>query len=92
MNQLTQSSIILAKLGIGPREGIALGVIAQMCGTARACDIEAALRPYSKNPSAITSVLRKKGLATNAGQVKGNSPFWSLTPEARLKIASATRR
>jgi hypothetical protein len=92
MNQLAQASLILAKLGIGPREGIALGVIAQMGGTARACDIEAALGPYSKNPSAITSVLRKKGLATNAGQVRGNSPFWSLTPEARLKIALATRK
>ena len=86
---LIQASEFLARLKVGPKEGLALGVIAKMGGTAKACHVKERLAPYSSDPSAIISAIAKKGLVSNAGQVAGSSPFWSLTDKGRQVIATA---
>jgi hypothetical protein len=88
---LIQASELLAKLQIGVREGIALGVIASLGGTAQAHHVVARLKPYSVDPRAILAVLRKKGMVQNTGQLKGSSPFWSLTPKAAKMLATAKK-
>ncbi len=86
---LIQASELLAKLKLGPREGIALGVIASLGGTAKACHVVEKLAPYSKDPRGILSVLVKKGMAKNTGQIAGSTPFWSLTAKAIAAIKDA---
>lgn len=88
MNLITASEL-LARLKVGPKEGLALGVIASLGGTAQSHHVMARLGHYSKDPSAILSVLRKKGLIKNTGQVRGSTPFWSLTATASIAIAKA---
>lgn len=53
---------MLAAIGVGAREAIALGVIAEMKGKAQSPDIKAALHHCSRDPMAVVAVLKAKGL------------------------------
>lgn len=88
MNLITASEL-LARLKVGPKEGLALGVIASLGGTAKAHHVKERLAPYSKDGASILGPLVKKGLIKNSGQVAGSTPFWSLTDKGREAIANA---
>lgn len=81
---------MLAAAGVGAREAIALGVIAEMDGKAQSPDIKAALDHCSKDPMAVVAVLKNKGLVRPEDNRNG-WPFWRLTPEGgrRVDVANA---
>jgi hypothetical protein len=88
MQALINAGRMLAAAGVGAREAIALGVIAEMQGKAQSPDIKAALDHCSKDPMAVVAVLKSKGLVTPEPNRNG-WPFWRLTPEGRLRVDAA---
>lgn len=85
---LTKSAELLARLNIGPREGIALGVIHQHNGSAQAHHIKEALGEFSKDPMAVVAILKNKGLAEAVKNPHGY-PFWRLTPHGVKAVAES---
>lgn len=79
---------MLAAIGVGAREAIALGVIAEMKGKAQSPDIKAALHHCSKDPMAAVAVLKAKGLVRPEDNRNG-WPFWRITVGARLRLDAA---
>lgn len=86
---LIHASELLARLKVGPKEGLALGVIASLGGTAKAHHVKDRLAPYSKDGAGLLTSLVRKGLIQNSGQVAGSTPFWSITSKGREAIAKA---
>jgi hypothetical protein len=84
---LIQAGKMLAAIGVGAREAIALGVIHQMGGKAQSPDIKAAMDAESKDPMAVVAILKNKGLV-RAIENRNGWPFWELTPEAEARISS----
>jgi hypothetical protein len=88
MQALITAGKMLAAAGIGAREAIALGIIAEMQGKAQSPDIKAALDYCSKDPMAVVAVLKNKGLVRPEPNRNG-WPFWRLTTEGRLRVDAA---
>ena len=89
MQTLIQAGKMLAAAGVGAREAIALGVIAEMSGKAQSPDIKAALGHCSKDPMAVVAVLKGKGLVRPQDNRNG-WPFWRLTAEGRRRVDAAS--
>jgi len=85
MQTLIHAGQMLAAIGVGAREAIALGVIAEMRGKAQSPDIKAAMGHYSKDPMAVVAVLKGKGLVKPADNRNG-WPFWRITAETRMRL------
>jgi len=85
MQALINAGQMLAAIGVGAREAIALGIIAEMDSKAQSPDIKAALGHYSKDPMAVVAVLKGKGLVRPEGNRNG-WPFWRITAEARMRL------
>lgn len=90
MQALIQAGKMLAAAGVGAREAVALGIIAEMRGHAQSPDIKAALEHCSKDPMAVVAVLKNKGLVRPAENRNG-WPFWALTQEGRRRVDAAGR-
>lgn len=88
MQTLIEAGRMLAVAGVGAREAIALGVIAEMQGKAQSPDIKAALEHCSKDPMAVVAVLKNKGLVSPQENRNG-WPFWRLTPEGMRRVDAA---
>lgn len=88
MQTLIQAGRMLAAAGVGAREAIALGLIAEMDGKAQSPDIKASLEHCSKDPMAVVAVLKNKGLVKPEPNRNG-WPFWRLTKEGRLRVNAA---
>lgn len=88
MQTLIQAGQMLAAIGVGAREAIALGVIAEMKGKAQSPDIKAALHHCSKDPMAVVAVLKAKGLVRPEDNRNG-WPFWRITVGARMRLDAA---
>ena len=87
---LIEAGKMLAAAGVGAREAIALGVIAEMNGTAQSPAIKAALDHCSKDPMAVVAVLKNKGLV-RPDENRNGWPFWRLTPEGARRVDAAAR-
>ena len=85
---LIEAGKMLAAAGVGAREAVALGVIAEMQGRAQSLDIKAALEHCSKDPMAVVAVLKNKGLVRPEDNRNG-WPFWWLTPEGGRRVDAA---
>ena len=85
---LIKAGKMLAAASVGAREAIALGVIAEMNGSAQSPDIKAALDHCSKDPMAVVAVLKNKGLV-RPDENRNGWPFWRLTPEGRRRVDAA---
>jgi len=88
MQTLIQAGQMLAAIGVGAREAIALGVIAEMKGKAQSPDIKAALNHCSKDPMAVVAVLKAKGLV-RPEENRNGWPFWRITVGARMRLDAA---
>lgn len=88
MQTLIQAGRMLAAAGVGAREAIALGLIAEMNGKAQSPDIKAALEHCSKDPMAVVAVLKNKGLV-RPEENRNGWPFWRLTKEGMLRVGAA---
>jgi hypothetical protein len=86
---LIEAGKMLAAAGVGAREAIALGVIAEMDGKAQSPDIKAALDHCSKDPMAVVAVLKVKGLV-RPEQNRNGWPFWLLTAEGLRRVDAAS--
>lgn len=91
MQTLINAGQMLAAAGVGAREAIALGVIAEMGGEAQSPDIKAALDHCSKDPMAVVAVIKGKGLVRPEYNSRG-WPFWILTAEGRRRVDAASAR
>ena len=85
---LIEAGRMLAAAGVGAREAIALGIIAEMNGKAQSPDIKAALEHCSKDPMAVVAVLKNKGLV-KPEENRNGWPFWRLTPEGARRVDAA---
>ena len=91
MQTLIQAGRMLAAAGVGAREAIALGVIAEMGGKAQSPDIKSALMHCSKDPMAVVAVLKNKGLV-RPEENRNGWPFWRLTAEGRRRVDAANNK
>ncbi len=82
---LLKAARTVLKLGVGPREAVALGVIHALKGRAQVRDVKEALDATTPRASSIISVLKKKGLVLIIDNPEG-WPFYKVTQAAINKI------
>ena len=85
---LIQTCKFLAEAKIGPREGIALGIVIAMKGKAQTRDVREAIGTLSKDGRSVLYVLRKKGLVELIENPAGY-PFWRVTPSGLSSLGLA---